>query len=95
MIKLFIYVGCFYALTFQVFASPIVKNVGIYGDKFQGDIKLTEQQENFIRRIKTKGEGVRPNTGWTHPFFRWPMNLQGFVIVPYRINPSEGFSECD
>jgi hypothetical protein len=63
---------------------------GIFGDKFQGDIKLNEEQKKLLVRDP---ESPAPSTGWTHSFFRWPTNLQGFVTVPYRINPSERFSK--
>jgi hypothetical protein len=61
---------------------------GIFGDKFQGDIQLNEDQKELLTRDP---ESLAPSTGWTHTSFRWPTNLQGFVTVPYRINPSEGF----
>lgn len=75
-------------LVIQVTATPIQPGVGIFGNKFQGDIKLTKEQEDAL---KGGSEGAAPNTGWTHESFRWPKNAQGQVIMPYTINPSAGF----
>lgn len=68
------------------FTTPVHLRPGIYGDKFQGDIKLTEEQEKVIF-------GHAPKVGWIPVTHRWPINLQGYVVVPYRMQASEGFSE--
>lgn len=60
----------------------------MFGDKFQGDIKLTEEQKKLI---SSGAEGVRPSTGWRHPWFKWPQNANGHVVMPYRIQESEGY----
>lgn len=70
----------------QTISSPVIHpRSGMFGDKFQGDIKLTDEQKKLMF------DGVRPNTGWTETWFRWPKNAAGQVIVPYRIQASEGF----
>lgn len=35
----------------------------------------------------------KTKTGALQSNFRWPMGPDGFVIVPFRIQPSEGFSK--
>lgn len=58
-------------------------------DKFQGDIVLTkDQEENFF---KPPGKG--PRTGLSAEFYRWPKNSNGFIILPYTIKESAGFSK--
>lgn len=71
-------------------ASPIFNTnvVGIFGNKFQGDIKLNKVQETFLLN-NSKNQSLK--TGWTWDGFRWPTDNQGLVIVPYRINSDEGF----
>lgn len=64
----------------------------MFGSFFQGDIRLTPEQES----IMLKGNNNSPihrHTGFSNPNFRWRRNPQGQVIVPYRIGPREGFSE--
>jgi hypothetical protein len=56
-----------------------------FGDKFQGDLLLTNQQEQaFYSRGKTA------NTGLLSTVFRWPKIL-GFIWVPYTFNPEANF----
>lgn len=87
MFKLISLFGFLLTVNLQIAATPIYPS-GIYGDKFQGDIKLTEtQKELFIEH----GNENKPRTGWTWEPFRWPTNAEGFVIVPYQISPSAGF----
>jgi hypothetical protein len=61
-----------------------------FGDKFQGDIVLTPEQEELIN-----GEGNHKGsrTGLSRTQFRWPKNSAGQVIVPYTFQASSGFSK--
>jgi hypothetical protein len=45
----------------------------IYGKYYQGDIKLTHEQEQFFKSSRT---------GLADVFYRWP-KYDGQVIVPY------------
>lgn len=85
MVKIF-----FLVLSLVVIATstPVKQKSAVFGKNFQGDIKLTALQRKLIF-----GEAVDPNTGIISPVGHWPTNLQGHVIVPYRIQSSEGFSE--
>lgn len=55
-----------------------------YGDYFQGDIILQEDQ---IRLLKSKAddEELEKRTGRIWEGYRWPKNKYGNVIVPYII----------
>lgn len=57
-----------------------------YGDKFQGDIVLTSNQEEFFN-------GKVPKTGLLSLAKRWPKNSLGQVVVPYTFNAAAGFSK--
>lgn len=93
MFKLWFLIGYLFVLSFEgVIANPVLEGSGIYGEKFQGDIKLTENQEKILQDVD-QVEGHNPRTGTVHLFYRWPKNMQGFVVVPYRINLSDDFSE--
>lgn len=74
----------------QIAAGPIFGNnvIGIFGNKYQGDIKLNKAQETFLLNHSNNSSS---KTGWTWEGFRWPTDSHGLVIVPYIINSSEGF----
>ncbi|CRK94348.1 CLUMA_CG007862, isoform B [Clunio marinus] len=78
------------ALSIFISAKPLAPGVGMFGDKFQGDIKLTDEQKELIFGTP---EGRNSRTGWTWLPFRWPKNGQGQVIIPYRITASQGFQQ--
>ena len=82
-------IGCVLALAACVFSGPL-PDAGMFGKHFQGDIKLTETQANYLRAIS---QGIKPSTGVLDTFFRWGRNLQGNVEVPYLFNSSAVFSE--
>jgi len=74
-------------------SSPIIgrDGIGMFGDKYQGDIKLTDAQAIVLLDSNiSSSQSVK--TGWTWEGFRWPKNSHGHVIVPYTINCAEGFS---
>lgn len=77
------------AVLFATVATlPVPPGSEIYQNFFQGDIKLSDYQKEILAGPRN---GTR--TGWTHPFFRWPKNTAGYVIVPYNIDEHQGFSE--
>lgn len=86
--------SCLFAAFVALNATPVRQvptGYGIFGvDKFQGDIVLNDEQKELIYGDP---EHIDANTGMVDTFRRWPMNLQGQVVVPYRIQPSEGFSK--
>lgn len=90
MAKIFTQLGCCLFVITQIIASPI-QGRGKFGDKFQGDIKLSAEQMTMLGQ--QDDSQISSHTGWTHSSFHWPTNIEGFVTVPYRINPSEGFSK--
>lgn len=72
--------------------SPIPRlpaGSGIYQNFFQGDIKLSDKQRALLSAPKNDSS----RTGWNHPWFRWPKNAAGHVVVPYNIDPRHGFSK--
>jgi hypothetical protein len=72
---------CLFAVFLQVNSTPvIVENNGMYGDLFQGDIMLTPRQQEIIDLME---QGIQPSTGLLNSESYWPMNLRGFVILPY------------
>jgi hypothetical protein len=74
----------------QFFANPILsendEDFLIYGNHFEGDIVLTQDQKDSIN-----GKGGR--TGLLSSYWRWPINTAGQVIVPYVIRASDAFCE--
>jgi hypothetical protein len=86
--------SCFLAIFVAVYATPVREvptGYGIFGvDKFQGDIMLNDRQKELIFGDP---EHIDPNSGLLNTARRWPMNLQGQIVVPYRIQASEGYSK--
>lgn len=82
MVRIIVLLLCLAAVA----SSTPAKN--LFGKHYQGDIKLTPLQRQVFF-----GEGVNPNTGIFDPINHWPTNLEGHVVVPYRIQASEGFSK--
>lgn len=72
-------------------ATPIFEQsvIGMFGDKYQGDIKLNKAQEIILLDNNSKNQNMK--TGWTWEGYRWPNDTNGLVVVPYTINYSEGF----
>lgn len=60
----------------------------MFGEHFQGDIKLTEEQ-----KARMSGNSVNSRTGWTWIPYQWTKNAQGIVEIPYRISHNAGFSK--
>lgn len=84
-------ISCLLVVFVAVFATPVPSGRGIFGvDKFQGDIVLNERQKEIIFGDP---QHIDANTGMLDTVRRWPTNLQGHVVVPYRIQASEGFSK--
>lgn len=90
MNKLTLLFGFLLTVHNQSTAKPIFKNGvnGIFGNKFQGDIKLNKAQEIYL---SDNPKNQSSKTGWTWEGFRWTTDSHGLVIVPYRIDSSEGF----
>jgi hypothetical protein len=59
-----------------------------FGDKFQGDIDLTPEQEAIINGTARGGR-----TGLLNTKYRWPKNSAGYVMVPYAFQPFSQFSK--
>lgn len=57
--------------------SESVVNVNL----FEGDMKLNTQQESAFLSKNSR-------TGLLELIRRWPTTLEGFVEVPYRLDPS-------
>lgn len=91
--KTFVKLSCLFAVFVVITATPVPTGYGIFGvDKFQGDIQLTDAQKELIYGDP---EHIDANSGMLNTAARWPMNLQGQVVVPYRIQASQGFSELE
>jgi hypothetical protein len=96
MVKIFVLSFACLAVLLGVTSSPLQVELAepqrakLYdnAERFQGDIKLTEEQKKAAF-----GENVEGNSGMLDTRARWPMNLQRQVIVPYRIETRHGFSE--
>lgn len=87
MTKILLVLTVLAAVALQLDANPTSRNrEAMFGEYFQGDIRLTEEQQKLI-----SGQIKVPRTGWTYTPYHWLKNAQGIVEVPYRINPSEGF----
>ena len=83
----FVLLSCLLALTTfsNVNSGPVPD---MLGEDYEGDIKLTEEQQKYISDVN---QGIAPSTGFIDTFRRWGRNLQGNVVVPYRIQATEGF----
>lgn len=55
-----------------------------YGEYFQGDIVVDEEQKEYLLRNDTDGT-FSTRTGILFLSARWPKNSMGLVIVPYTI----------
>ena len=77
------------ALVFQASTNPVMTGFemnppGLY----EGDIVLTSEQAKLVDEIE---RGIRPNTVITDGTRRWPMNLEGFVVVPIEFDADSGY----
>lgn len=72
-------------------ASPIFEKgeIGMFGNKYQGDIKLSKAQEIILLGNNPINQSTK--TGWTWEGFRWRNDTNGLVVVPYTFDYSEGF----
>lgn len=57
------------------------------GEKYQGDIILTPEQERIINGTRNS------KTGMLNLRYRWPKNSAGFVEVPISYHEPSGYSE--
>jgi hypothetical protein len=64
---------------YATYALPGASLSSEYGSFYQGDIRLLPEQRDIIEDKSPIGE----RTGIIHPFYRWPKNSDGMVIVPY------------
>ncbi len=63
---------------------------------FQGDIKLTKNQEKIFNSEdyeEEDGASVSTRTGLMLERYRWKKNKNGKVLVPYKIREDSGFGE--
>jgi hypothetical protein len=80
---MFILYSLLLALATQISAFPwgIDQNPS---DMYQGDIKLTPDQEEMMKDR---------NTGVIDTASQWRMNLEGFVEVPIIFDPAANYSK--
>ncbi|CRL02609.1 CLUMA_CG015841, isoform A [Clunio marinus] len=62
------------------------------GGLFQGDIKLLNEQKEFLS--PSPGNFIS-RTGLLNEYYRWPKDKKGHVIVPYYIDGGSSYSEND
>lgn len=64
---------------------------------FQGDIKLSQYQENFLNQPAEEEENGNDlagfRTGLLADRYRWKKNEQGKIVVPYKIREDAGFGK--
>lgn len=68
------------ALVFQAYANPLLGSQ-INADLFEGDMKLNVQQGRALTKQDSR-------TGLLELIRRWPTSLEGFVTIPYRLDPN-------
>lgn len=56
-----------------------------YGEHFQGDIKLSAEQEELYFN-KSGKIPMADRTGLINEAYRWPKTADGFVMVPFDIS---------
>lgn len=68
--------------------EPLGRSTFGFENLFQGDIKLTEEQQDILDgKVKTGRTGMLDRSKL------WPKNSRGIVEIPYQVNPNAGFSE--
>lgn len=56
----------------------------LYGDFYQGDIALTEEQKTFLN--DTKNMTLDNRVGLESPFYHWKKDRHGKVVVPFELS---------
>lgn len=63
-----------------------------HGKFFQGDIKLVQDQKEYLLANNSDGS-VPTRTGWIDEYYRWPKDERGNVVMPYVIASDSGYCE--
>lgn len=86
-VVIFILIGIFSSLNAVPFSDLFIdgRSESEFGNKFQGDIDLTPEQEAMMNGTR----GGR--TGLLNNFYRWPKNQNGYVVLPYAFEPNSMF----
>lgn len=63
-----------------------------HGKFFQGDIKLVQEQKEYLLANNSDGS-IPTRTGWIDEYYRWPKDDRGNVIMPYSIATDSGYCE--
>lgn len=75
-----------------------VSNKLVYGDLFEGDIILPDDQMDYVmshRNFTEEDPGnLTTRTGLMSGYYRWPKNVFGAVVIPYVIDSRSGYCEC-
>jgi hypothetical protein len=65
------------------------------GSFFQGDIKLIDDQRDYLLGTESADGSLPTRTGWISEDYRWPKGDDGYVNFPYELSAKSGFSEND
>ena len=77
------------ALVFQASSNPLKNGFEMNPpDLYEGDIVLTSEQAKLVDEMQ---KGIRPNTVWSDETRRWPMNIDGYVVVPIEYDADSGY----
>ena len=60
------------------------------GQFFQGDIVLQPEQKEFLK-ANLSDVKVPTRTGWLDEYYRWPKDINGFVVLPYDLSAKSQF----
>ena len=77
------------AVVFQALTSPLKSGFEMNPpDLYEGDIVLTSEQAKLVDEIE---KGIRTSTVLTDVTRRWPMNIDGYVVVPIEYDAASGY----
>lgn len=66
-----------------------------YGELFEGDIILPDDQVDFLqsRILDEEAGNTATRTGLLSRYYRWPKNFNGIAVIPYFIDSRSGYCE--
>jgi hypothetical protein len=95
MFKQFFVFFCLLAVALITHSIPIGDSSSV-DDVFNMDLNFTDDifRDGDLMFTKEQEEQMKnPNVGVINTAGRWPMNLNGHVIIPYVFNAQAGFRE--
>ncbi|CRK89170.1 CLUMA_CG002931, isoform A [Clunio marinus] len=84
----FALIGVLVAVNFVfVTGNPLRDAENSFDDELMDDMRFTDEQRNFM--FGSENKNSKTGTTWRH----WIKNERGEVVIPYNIDPSQGFEK--